>query len=125
MQYLFGEIMPHCVIECPANLSELLSFATLVREIHDTTEESGLFNIGDVKSRLLLSHDYLVGGEKAPYVHIIVHILSGRSKSQRKSLADALARKLCEMLPTVEMLSVEVREIDKEMYSNRKSVEKT
>jgi len=116
--------MPHCVIECPSTLSDLLSLDTLVKEIHDITESSGLFSIGDVKSRLILSDNYLVGGKKEYYVHIVVHILSGRTVSQRKKLADAIALKLCELLPSVEMLSVEVREINKEMYSNRKSVEK-
>lgn len=116
--------MPHCVIECPSDLVDLLNLDTLVKEIHDTTEASGLFSLGDVKSRLVLSNNYLVGGQKQPYVHIVTHLLSGRTLSQRKGLADAIALKLCELLPTVEMLSVEVREIDKEMYSNRKSVEK-
>ena len=116
--------MPHCVIECSSDLSDLLSFDALVKGIHDTTEASGLFGIGDVKSRLVLSKNYLVGGEKEHYVHIITHILTGRTIFQRKHLADALALTLCELLPTVEMLSVEVREINKEMYSNRKSVEK-
>jgi 5-carboxymethyl-2-hydroxymuconate isomerase len=116
--------MPHCVIECSEKLADLIRFDVLVKEIHDATESSGLFELGDVKSRLVLSNNYLVGGKKEPYVHIITHILSGRTIPERKNLADILAKKLCELLPTVEMLSVEVREIDKEMYSNRKSVEK-
>jgi len=117
--------MPHCVIETSSELSELIDFDVLVKEIHDTTESSGLFEIGDVKSRLVIFENYLVGGVKAPFVHIVTHLLSGRSDDQRKELADSTALKLCELLPTVKMLSVEIREIDKKMYSNRKALMKT
>lgn len=116
--------MPHCVIETSSELSEIINLESLVKEIHDITEESGLFEKGDVKSRLLMSENYLVGGVKDQYVHIVTHILTGRSEIQRKNLADSIALKLCELLPTVEMLSVEVREIDKKMYSNRTAVAK-
>ena len=116
--------MPHCVIECPENISDLINLDSLVKEVHDATEDSGLFSVGDVKSRIVLSKNYLVGGKKDYYVHIVTHILSGRTQTQRKNLSDRIALRLCELLPTVEMLSVEVREIDKEIYSNRKSVEK-
>ncbi len=116
--------MPHCVIETSSELRKLIDLDLLVKEIHDTTEMSGLFEKGDVKSRLLISEYYLVGGERENYVHIVTHILSGRSESQRKNLADLIALKLCDLLPTVEMLSVEVREINKKMYSNRNAVKK-
>ena len=116
--------MPHCVIETSSELRKIIDLDLLVKEIHDTTDESGLFEKGDVKSRLVISENYLVGGVKDQYVHIVAHILSGRSKIQMKSLADSIALKLCSLLPTVEMLSVEVREIDKNMYSNRKAVAK-
>jgi 5-carboxymethyl-2-hydroxymuconate isomerase len=114
--------VPHCVIECPQDLSSLVDFDQLVKAIHDTTEASGLFDLGDVKSRLVLSQHYWVGGKRDAYVHVICHILSGRSGEQRKQLGDSLALTLCELLPSVEMLSVEVREIERQVYSNRKAV---
>jgi 5-carboxymethyl-2-hydroxymuconate isomerase len=114
--------MPHCVIECSAELSSFISFDVLVKEIHNTTENSGLFEAGDIKTRLVLSDNYLVGGKKEHFVHIIAHILSGRTVQQRKDLSDALVLTLCRLLPNVEMLSVEVREIEKDVYSNRRAV---
>jgi 5-carboxymethyl-2-hydroxymuconate isomerase len=116
--------VPHCVIECPAELNILVDFDRLVKAIHDTTEASGLFVIGDVKSRLVLSEHYWVNGQRDMYVHVVCHILSGRTVEQRKALGDALALTLCELLPTVEMLSVEVREIERKIYSNRQAVGK-
>jgi len=113
------------VIECPADLKNQVDFDYLVRAIHDTTDASGLFAMGDVKSRLILSDHYHVSGKRDPYVHVVCHILSGRTEKQRKQLGDDLALTLCELLPAVEMISVEVREIEKQIYSNRKSLMKT
>ncbi len=115
--------MPHCVIECSADLADIVSFETLVKEVHDVTESSGLFSTGDVKARLVLSDDYWVGGRREHFVHIICHILSGRTVLQRKQLADSIVVTLCGLLPSVEMLSVDVREIDKNTYSNKKGLQ--
>ena len=115
--------MPHCVIECSSTLSDLVSLESLVTAIQDTTESSELFAKGDVKTRLRQYDYYSVAGEKTDFVHLVSHILSGRTVEQRKKYSINLAASLCELLPTVKMLSVEVREIDRAIYSNRKSVE--
>ncbi|GDY25015.1 MULTISPECIES: 5-carboxymethyl-2-hydroxymuconate Delta-isomerase [unclassified Agarivorans] len=114
--------MPHCVIECPADLARIVNFDVLVEAVHDAVEASGLFADGDVKARLVLANHYRVGGKRAPYVHTSVHILSGRSELQKKHLADAVAKAVCELLPSVKMVSVEVRDIAQQYYSNRAAV---
>ena len=114
--------MPHCVIECPVELREIVDFDILVKAVHDATEASGLFEKGDVKSRLVLARHYVVGGERVPYVHVIAHLLSGRSTEQKQALSKSIAATLCELLPTVEWLSVDVKDIDRATYSNRKSL---
>lgn len=114
--------MPHCIIECPADLARIVNFDVLVEAVHDAAEASGLFNKGDVKARLVLANHYRVGGKRAPYVHTSVQLLSGRSELQKKALADAVAKAVCELLPQVDMISVEVRDIEKRFYSNRAAV---
>jgi 5-carboxymethyl-2-hydroxymuconate isomerase len=117
--------MPHCVIECPSLLSELIDLNALAKAVHDAAESTGLFATGDVKSRVVVSEHHVVGGKSDNYVHVITHILSGRTDDQQKLLANRIAECLCELLPSVEMLSVEVRDIRKETYSNRHSVERS
>ncbi len=114
--------MPHCVIECPADLKFVVDFEQLVSAVYGAAESSNLFGHGDVKARLVLSNYYLVGGVQAPYVHTIVHLLSGRSEVQKKQLADAVTEAVCELLPSVKMISTEVRDIPKLAYSNRHSI---
>jgi 5-carboxymethyl-2-hydroxymuconate isomerase len=111
--------MPHCVIECPADLARIVNFDVLVEAVHDAAEASGLFSAGDVKARLVLANHYRVGGKRAPYVHINVHILSGRSEFQKQALARDIASAVCALLPQVEMISVEVRDIALHSYANR------
>ena len=114
--------MPHCLIECPKELNNIISFDVLAEAVHDAAESSGLFIKGDVKSRIVTSEHYVVGGKKDHYVHVVAQLLSGRTIGQRKHLSESIAKVLCELLPDVEMLSVEVREIEKQVYSNRKSL---
>lgn len=115
--------MPHCVIECPVELVSLVDLERLVSAIHDAAESSNLFEPGDVKARLVLSEHYVVGGIKAPYVHTVVHLLSGRSDDQKKHLADLVTTAVCHLLPSVEMISTEARDIPRLAYSNRRSVQ--
>ena len=114
--------MPHCVIECPKEMNDIISFDVLANAVHDATESSGLFFKGDVKSRIVTSDHFVVGGKRDYYVHVTVHLLSGRTMEQRKKLSDTIAKVLCELLPNVEMLSVETCEIEEKVYSNRNSV---
>lgn len=116
--------MPHCVIECPTEIKSLVDFDLLILAVHDAAESSKLFGIGDVKARLVLSEHYVVGGIKAPYVHTLVHLLSGRSEMQKKQLADLVTKAICDLLPNVEMISTEVRDIPRHAYSNRRSISK-
>ena len=116
--------MPHCVIECPIELKGHVCFSDLVKAVHDSAEQTNLFEPGDVKARIVSSENYLVGGQKEHYVHTVVHILAGRKVGQKKLLADSITATLCKLLPDVKMISVEVRDICKATYSNRLSVEK-
>ena len=114
--------MPHCIIECPERLNTVIDLNTLVKVVHDVTEDTGLFSAGDVKSRLITTNHFLVGGENDYFIHVSVHILSGRTLTQKKGLSDSLAKVLCELLPSIEMVSVEIRDIEIGSYSNRKSL---
>ena len=116
--------MPHCIIECSSKLSDLISFDVLVREVHDITESSNLFSKGAVKARIALSNYYIVGGDTDNFINVIVNIFPGRTIQQRKSLSMGITDRLCNILPTVKAISVEVREIEKNTHSNRLSIEK-
>jgi len=114
--------MPHCIIECPNSLNTVINFSTLVKVVHNAAEDTGLFSTGDVKSRLITTNHYLVGDKKDYFIHVSVHILSGRAAEQKKKLSGDIVKVLCDLLPAIEMISVEIRDIKICSYSNRKSI---
>jgi len=115
--------MPQCIIECSSELSKLINFNMLVEEVHNITESSGYFVQGSVKSRLHISEYYLISGDNENFIHVTTNIFTGRSIEERKNLADLITKKLCVLLPTVNMISVEVKEINKLTHSNRNKIQ--
>ncbi|POA97345.1 5-carboxymethyl-2-hydroxymuconate isomerase [Chromobacterium sinusclupearum] len=111
--------MPHCVIECSADLARHPAVEQLVQAVHDAANRSGLFQTADIKTRLLASPHYLVGGAKADFVHLSCLILEGRNDEQKGRLADALVRAASAVLPEVAAISCEVRDMDPAAYAKR------
>jgi len=117
--------MPHCVIHCPSVLIEEVDVSGLMTAVYHATESSGLFKRGDIKVRIMPTEYYLVGHTSAVFAHLECLLLSGRTLVQRQNLAQLLTKAMCESLPDVEMLSVEVREVVKASYCNREALEIT
>jgi len=114
--------MPHCVIECSASIEALVDPDILVKAVHDAADSTGLFAPGDVKSRLISYRHDMVGGRKDDYVHVTIGVLSGRDNGQKKVLSSAVASAICDLLPDVHFISVDVRDFAIETYSNRASL---
>ncbi|SHM59056.1 5-carboxymethyl-2-hydroxymuconate Delta-isomerase [Phytopseudomonas punonensis] len=112
--------MPHCLIEGARSLEKILEPGALVALVHDTAMGTGLFKEGEVKVRLSLYDHYSVGGNQSDFVHVIFYLLAGRTDEQKKALSMAIVRKLVERLPEVESISLDVRDMRREAFSNRR-----
>ena len=113
--------MPHCVIDASATVQRLLAPDALVRLVHDVAADSGLFKPGEVKVRLNLFEHFCVGGEQNDFVHLIFYVLEGRTAEQKKSLSLQIVRALVAHLPTVDAISLDVRDIERGVFSNKRS----
>ncbi|OLU25018.1 5-carboxymethyl-2-hydroxymuconate isomerase [Pseudomonas sp. PA15(2017)] len=113
--------MPHCLIEGSRSLLQNVSGSELVTRVHAAAMGSGLFKEGEVKVRLSLYDHFTVGGSEEDFVHVIVYLLAGRTDEQKKALSMAIVRALLECLPAVQSLSVDVRDMRREAFSNRRS----
>ncbi|POZ62075.1 5-carboxymethyl-2-hydroxymuconate Delta-isomerase [Chromobacterium alticapitis] len=111
--------MPHCIIECSADLARHPEIATLAKAIHDAAEQSGLFQTADIKTRLLPAAQALVGGAEADFIHINCLVLAGRSAEQKGKLADSLMRAACVQFPGLAAVSCEVRDMERAAYAKR------
>ncbi|WP_220347572.1 5-carboxymethyl-2-hydroxymuconate Delta-isomerase [Thalassotalea euphylliae] len=80
--------MPHFVIECSENITELVEEAELNQAIYEVAAASELFTLGDIKVRTHAYQTYLVGGsEKDDFVHVFASIMQGRSDKQKATLS--------------------------------------
>ncbi|AGN83011.1 MULTISPECIES: 5-carboxymethyl-2-hydroxymuconate Delta-isomerase [Pseudomonas] len=111
--------MPHCIIDCPASLAERVGEQTLLAAVHDAIDASGLFKPGDIKARLNTFSHYRCGAGQDDFVHVALYLFAGRSAEQRRSLASAGVAALVGLLPEVEALSMDVREMTRETFVNR------
>lgn len=112
--------MPHCLVEGARALEKLLAPDELVTLVHEAAMASGLFKDGEVKVRLSLYDHYSVGGSRDDFVHVIFYLLAGRTDEQKKALSMAVVGLLVERLPDVESISMDVRDIRREAFSNRR-----
>lgn len=111
--------MPHCIIDCPATLAQRVGEQTLLAAVHDAIDAGGLFKPGDIKVRLNGFEHYRCGATQDDFVHVALYLFAGRSAQQRHGLALATLAALVELLPEVEALSMDVREMPRETFVNR------
>ena len=113
--------MPHVVIEYSSNIEQSVKMGNIAMRAHDLLIATGLFNTADIKTRTYATQDYLVGeqGPDGCFAHISVAIMEGRPLEKRQALSEALRDMLAEALPEEVSISVEVRELLKDVYRKR------
>lgn len=111
--------MPHCIIDCPQTLAARVGEQTLLAAVHDALDAFGVFKPGDIKVRLNGFSHYRCGHTQDDFVHVALYLFAGRSAEQQRSLASATLAALVALLPEVEALSMDVREMPRETFVNR------
>lgn len=114
--------MPHMIVEYTANINGF-DAAGILRPLNQTLVGSGEFNESDIKSRAIKLDDFLIGlrAEAHAFVHVKLHILSGRSAEQKQALSSRLLQALTASFPAqaglTTQLCVEILEIERASYS--------
>ncbi|KJV25906.1 hypothetical protein VI06_17785 [Aquitalea magnusonii] len=110
--------MPQVIMQYSSGL-QLDVRATLLA-INQALLASGQFQAEDIKSRAILLQDWLTGTTpgSAPFVHLQLHILSGRDLPTRQQLSDSLLPVLQQQIqgPTGTQLCVEVCQMERDSY---------
>jgi 5-carboxymethyl-2-hydroxymuconate isomerase len=117
--------MPHLVIDYTCNLPAVPDFARLFAELHDALSATGEVEESHLKSRAVALQDFWIGDGSDPaavFVHIKLHLLTGRSAAVKQRLvmamrpivaahfAQSLAMRNCQ-------LCIEIIDIDRETYA--------
>ncbi|GAB7532972.1 hypothetical protein PS3A_53880 [Pseudomonas sp. 3A(2025)] len=111
--------MPHCIIDCPVSLAQHVGEQVLLATVHDALDAFGVFKPGDIKVRLNGFSHYRCGETQDDFVHVALYLFAGRSAEQQRSLASATVAALVALLPAVEAISMDVREMPKATFVNR------
>lgn len=111
--------MPHCIVEYSADLKEQVSIPQILKQLFDLLEQSAEFESAAIKLRAQAFSDVFSGLPEHSFMHIRLHILSGRSPQQKRALTSALVDGLSAQMSMVKSLTAEVVDIERESYAKR------
>lgn len=113
--------MPHFIIDCSESILSLANPDELMRSVYAAAESTGLFAggvVGGIKVRLRPYRYFTNADAREHFVHVFANIMEGRTREQKKALSEKVVRALKELLPAVEIISMNVREFEKATYCN-------
>ena len=114
--------MPHFILDCSENIIKVKDPKEIILKVHDAAESSGLFSKGDIKVRINPFEHYLAGNGDDDFIHVFANVLEGRNAEQKMDLSKRIIKTLKDMFPEVPIISINVRDFEKDSYCNRSMV---
>ncbi|WDE14171.1 5-carboxymethyl-2-hydroxymuconate Delta-isomerase [Thalassomonas haliotis] len=111
--------MPHFIVDCAAELLTLQPEEEIMRRLHLSALESGLFKESEIKVRINPYSRYSTGGTHEPFLHVFASIMQGRSCQQKAALSKQMVTELVAMFPGLVNIAMNVSEFEKSTYCNR------
>jgi len=110
--------MPQIVMQYSSTLQ--LDVPATLLSINQVLLASGQFQAEDIKSRAIPLQDWLTGTtpDSAPFIHLQLHILTGRDLATRQQLSDSLLPVLQQHIqgPAGTQLCVEICQMERDSY---------
>ncbi|WP_308909888.1 5-carboxymethyl-2-hydroxymuconate Delta-isomerase [Pseudokordiimonas caeni] len=108
--------MPHIIAEYSREIERSADIKALVRLLHDSAMESGLFTAPSIKTRAVPVDHALVGGKDGNFMHVTVHLYKGRTTEQKLALTELLLQRLASLKLPLNSLSIDAIDTDKDVY---------
>lgn len=122
MNYI-NKNMPHFVIDCSEDILNKIDSKSILIKVHETANNSNLFDESDIKVRLNpFKENYLVGGKKEPFIHVFANIMEGRTKDQKSKLSKEIVSVLKMLFPNITFIAINIRDFEKATYCNKSMV---
>lgn len=118
--------MPHFIIDCSESVLGLADPDELMRSVFAAAASTGLFassGVGGIKVRLSPYRYFTNVDGHEHFVHVFANIMEGRTQEQKKALSEIVVRTLNELLPVVEIISMNIRDFEKATYCNAATIE--
>lgn len=114
--------MPHFVIDCSEQIIKLKTPETIMQNVYDTAQLTGLFAPNDIKVRINPFQYYNTGNTKDDFIHVFANIMQGRNTEQKANLSKQIVTELKAMFPEVPIISINIRDFEKATYCNKTMV---
>lgn len=121
--------MPHLTIEYSKNLTAALDVQALVDRLHAATLDTGLFEIGALRTRAAARRHYRIadGHPDNGFVHIVLRMRQGREAAAKRRAGELIFAAACDALaPIFDAvplgISFEIQEIDPELSFKRNTL---
>lgn len=111
--------MPHFVVEYAQDLEDRIDIDGLLQGLYEVAAASGVMLAQDVKLRAVGYRHYRMPTAGDRFVHVTVSLLEGRSDEAKEGLAIALRERMAALLPEVESLSIDIRDMNPVAYKKR------
>ncbi|MCE0559366.1 MULTISPECIES: 5-carboxymethyl-2-hydroxymuconate Delta-isomerase [unclassified Motilimonas] len=112
--------MPHLVMEYSQDLESSHNIPTVLNAVHNAAKDCGYFTASAIKSRAHPFPYYRVGDlDNGQFIHLTVSLLKGRTSREKYQLSQLLCRTLTESVEFTGSVSVDVQDVDEEVYSKR------
>lgn len=115
--------MPHFVIDCSKDILNLQDPNSVLLQVHNDANDSGLFEEDDIKVRLNpFTGNYLVGGKETSFIHVFSNIMEGRTTEQKAKLSKQIVTGLKAMFPNIPFIAINIRDFEKATYCNKSMI---
>ncbi len=110
--------MPHLTLEYTDSLKLEGNFPELFKQLHQVLVDLAGIQPGNCKSRAVRLTEYFVGRGKGrqAFLHLQVRFLEGRSPDLKRKVGDALLQELRTACPEEIQVTVEILDIEKDVY---------
>lgn len=108
--------MPHIIIEYSEQLLRDAEVHTMLKTVHASIADSGLFKANQIKTRAYPFKEFTNAGKSDPYIHIQARIKSGRDADNKKRFAEVILAGFETLSIPASVITVEVIDMDRDSY---------
>jgi 5-carboxymethyl-2-hydroxymuconate isomerase len=111
--------MPHFVIDCSEQIISQKSPKAIMQSVYNAAESTNLFEQGDIKVRINPFKYFNIGDSEDDFIHVFGNIMEGRTADQKSNLSRQIVSELKQMFPNVPIISMNIRDFEKDSYCNK------
>ena len=108
--------MPHIILEYAKQLADDQQINTILKAVHNSVAESGLFEANQIKTRAYPFLAFTNAGGSEPYIHIQARIKSGRDAENKQRLGEVILTGLGKLAIPASVITVEIIDMDRDSY---------